>query len=102
VQACTWFNKDYLGFRSTQNCEGDDADLGGDDDGDVVVDDDEETSPHAKGLTVMMMVSNYPRSWPRSSRFCPLPEKKRAFASDVALEKSIKLGHRFFHDMEVS
>jgi hypothetical protein len=36
------------------NCEGDDVDLEGDDDGDVVIDDEYGTSPHAKGVPLMM------------------------------------------------
>jgi hypothetical protein len=41
-------------------CEGDGVDLRGDDggDGDVAVDDKDDTSPHAKGVPVMIKVSN--------------------------------------------
>jgi hypothetical protein len=50
------------------HCKGDDVDLRGDDDGDVDVDvdiDDEVgTSPYAKGVMVVMMVSNSPRRRP--------------------------------------
>jgi hypothetical protein len=75
VQACTGFNKDDLGFRSTQT-----VDLGGDDDGDVVVDDEDGTSPHDKGVLVMMTVLNSPL--PSSGeeedyRLCPCLGKLR-------------------------
>jgi hypothetical protein len=44
------------------NYKGDDVDLrGGDDDADV--EDDEDTSPHAKGVSVVMTVLIYPRWW---------------------------------------
>jgi hypothetical protein len=60
VQACTWFNKDDLGFQSTQTLRGDDANLSGDDDGDgdAAVDDEDGTSPHAKGMPVAMTMLN--------------------------------------------
>jgi hypothetical protein len=76
------------------NYEGDDVDLGGDDDDcdvDVDVDDDEDTSPHTKGMSLKMKVSNSPRRRPWSSRIRPLSEKKRTFASSAALENSIKI-----------
>jgi hypothetical protein len=66
------------------NCEGDTVDLREDDDGDVAVDDKDGTSLHAKGVQVIMKVSNSPRQQPRCSRIGTLPEKKRTFASTVS------------------
>jgi hypothetical protein len=45
------------------NYEGYDVDIGdvGDGEGDVSIDDEDETYPHAKGVPVMMIVSNSPR-----------------------------------------
>jgi hypothetical protein len=72
------------------NCEGDDVNLRGDDDGDVAVDDEDTTFPRAKGVPVMMAVSNSPQRQPQNRRICPLPEKKRTIASAAILENYVK------------
>jgi hypothetical protein len=79
------------------NCEEADVDLEGDDDGDgdVAVDDEYGTF-HAKEVQVMMTVPNSPWRQPRSSKICPLPEKKRTIASATVLENYVKIRAPFF------
>jgi hypothetical protein len=72
-----------------------DFDLGGDDD-DVAADDKDDTSPHAKGVSVMMTMLNSPRWQPQSSKICPLLEKKRTFASAAVSENYIKIRVQVF------
>jgi hypothetical protein len=79
-------------------CEGDDLDLWGDDGGndDVAIDDEDDTSPHAKGVPVMIKVSNSPRRRPRSSMIIPLLENKKTITSADVSENSIKIRESFF------
>ena len=65
---------------------GGDVDLEDGDGVDVGVDEDVdgETPPYAKEEFIVTMASIFPRQRPRSSRICPLPEKKRTFASTAA------------------
>jgi hypothetical protein len=71
------------------NCEKDDINLRCDDDGDVSKYGNEQTPSHTKGELVVMKVLISPRRRLWSSRICPLPKKKRTFAS--ALEKYVKI-----------